>query len=299
MKKQLTIILTALPLVCSAGTATDTTFTYNEKRIVVKETGNDTKVTVETLGGESLRKLSETTFVNDQEVTQVYVTSPFMPNNWASKHRHTPRYRRYFSSHIPWFSCGFSMLGDSPMSFNTDDNMKQQPSKSWEFAIAPISVATPFNRAHTFGISAGLQVAWIKQRFKDGYTLDNDNNGTVDIRPITLEGDERVRKSYVSYMALRVPVNFEFQSNANHGVFFITLGASLEWRFNEHSRYKTNMNTITPTKDININPIGLNLEAQVGYFGFAVFVRTAVTPLMKTSSSPKAYPTSIGLAFGF
>lgn len=292
MKKYFTLIIMALPLMCSAETVTDTTFTYNDKKIVVTETGNDTKVTVENQQDESFRKLSETTFVDGKEVTQVYVTSPFLPDKWNTKRRHC------FSCHIPWFSYGFSLLSDSPMSFNTDDNLKQHSSKSWEFSIAPISVATPLNRLHTFGISAGLQISWIKQRFNDNYTLCNDK-GTVSIQPIELADGEHVKKSYVSYMALRIPVIFEYQHTVNHSEFFVTFGGSLEWRFKEHSRYKTNMHTITPTKDININPIGVNLEAQVGYFGFAVFVRTAVTPLMKTSSSPKVYPTTVGLAFGF
>ncbi len=289
MKKYFTLIIMALPLMCSAETVTDTTFTYNDKKIVVTETGNDTKVAVENQQGEKFHKLSETTFVDGKEVTQVYVTSPFLPDKWSTKRRRT------FVSHTPWISIGFSTLAGSPMGLTSDDALQQHSSLSWDLALSAFSVAVPFNSLRTFGISTGLTLGWIKHRFNDNYTLVN-NDGTVSVQPIELADGERMKRSYLSYTAMRVPINFEYQHNIHNNEFFVTLGVSLEWRSQEHSRYKTNKHTITPAKDININPFGLNFEAQMGYSGFAVFMRSALTPLMKTNRSPKAYTTTIGLA---
>lgn len=286
------MILAALPLISPAEVVTDTTFVYGDKQIVVADSKNGTGITVLTKEGEEYKKISETKYVDGQEVTQVYVTSPFLPNNWKINKSRT------FYNHIPFLAYGMSTLGDDAMSFGSADALHVRSSKSWDFSIGILSAAAPLNKQHTYGLSVGIQLAWIKHKFADNYALYNDD-GIVSIRKFELDESDSFKKSYISYMALRIPIYFDYQKKIGRNDFFFTLGPSLEWRFKEHSRYKTKQHTITPTKDININPIGINLEAQVGYAGIAIFTRTALTPLMKTSRSPKAYPTSIGLAVGF
>lgn len=292
MKKYLTMILTILPLISQAEVITDTTFVYGDKQIVVADSKEGTDITVLTKDGEKYTKTSETKFVDDQEVTQVYVTSPFLPNNWKINKSRT------FYSHIPLLTYGMSTLGNSAMAFGDAESLHAKGSRSWDFSIGILSAAAPINRQHTFGLSVGIQLAWIKHKFADNYALYNDD-GTVNIRKFELDENDSFKKSYISYMALRIPIYLDYQKKIGHNDFFFTLGPALEWRLKEHSRYKTKQHTITPTKDININPIGINLDVQVGYAEFAVFMRTALTPLMNTSCSPKAYPTSIGLAIGF
>ena len=292
MKKQLTTILMLIPLMGYAQTERDTTFMYGDKQIVVSNTNNGLDITVMAKDGDEYKKTQETTFVDGKEVTQVYVTSPFLPNKWIKKKK------RYFYTHIPALSYGLSTMGGKALSFGSADAMHFDSSKSWEFAITPVDVAFPFNKQNTFGLSMGIQIAWARNYFSEGYGLYKDGN-IVNVRQIDELGyGEKLKKSYLSHKALRFPVFLEYQNTLGFSDFFVTLGASLEWRFSERSRIKTNQNTITPTKDININPIGVNLEAQVGYSAIAVFMRTALTPLMKTSTAPQAYPTSIGIAIG-
>ncbi|MCM1080091.1 MAG: hypothetical protein NC344_11435 [Bacteroidales bacterium] len=290
MKHFLILTLLLPSLFAKAETVSDTTFVYGNKQIVVCDTNNVTSVSVLNQDGEELRKTSETTFVDGQEVTQVYVTSPFLPNKW------NPNREEKLYSHIPWLSYGMATMGGSAMSFGSNDDLHMSTSKSWEIAFTPLSIAVPLNAQRTFGLSFGMQVVWVKMHFKELQAMFNDN-GQISVRPMELGEGETFRKSYISYQAIRIPVYLEYQHIIKNREIFTTLGLSLEWRSNEHSRYKTNQNTITPTNDIHLNPIGLNLDFQLGYAGIAFYIRTALTPLMKTKYAPKAYPISIGAAF--
>ncbi len=98
----------------------------------------------------------------------------------------------------------------------------------------------------------------------------------------------------MSYWYLRVPVIFDWQKRINANEVYAGLGLSLEYRSDEHSRFKGGKSgTITPAGDINMNHVGLNLEAHVGYGGLVIGLRTALTPLLNTSSAPRCYPVSM------
>ncbi|MDE6152004.1 MAG: hypothetical protein K2G12_08485 [Prevotella sp.] len=165
------------------------------------------------------------------------------------------------SPYIPWVNYGLATMGGGAMGFGSSDALCLNSTKSWELAIAPISVAIPFNSQRTFGMSFGMQLAWMKVHFKDDYAMFNED-GTLTVRPIEYGEGDTFKKSYVSYTALRFPVYLEYQCTINHREIFATIGCSVEWRSGEHSHCKTAINTITPSKDIFIPHIGLNLELQ-------------------------------------
>lgn len=78
---------------------------------------------------------------------------------------------------------------------------------------------------------------------------------------------------------------------------FLALGPSVEYRWHEHSRYFIGKHKHTETGDINLNPIGLNLEARAGYSGVMLYARAGVTPLLNKTKAPECYPMTIGLGF--
>ena len=78
---------------------------------------------------------------------------------------------------------------------------------------------------------------------------------------------------------------------------FLALGPSVEYRWHEHSRYFIGKHKHTETGDINLNPIGLNLEARAGYSGVMLYAHAGVTPLLNKTKAPECYPMTIGLGF--
>ena len=85
----------------------------------------------------------------------------------------------------------------------------------------------------------------------------------------------------------------EFQNHLK-SASYLGIGASLDLRGNERSRYKCAAGTITPTKDLNMNGVGVNFEMIMGYANFTLYLRSAITPLLKKSNSPECHSTSIG-----
>ena len=290
MKKQLATILMLLPLVGHSQTVSDTTFVYGDKQIVVSNIENGVDITVLTKDSAEYKKTQEATFVDGKEVTKVYVSSPFLPSMWTRKKEH------HFRGHIPITSWGPSVMAGGVLEFDNSSSMNLYHEKSWEWTGSCLNIGIPFNKQQTFGISMGLQALIARQQFAEGYGLYNDG-GIVSTRPIDpLPDGEKLKYSYLNYSAMRFPIYLELQNTFGRSDFFFTLGASLDWRFDVRSRIKTNYGKITLANNVNINPIGVNLELQWGYGVFAMYLRTALTPMMRTNSAPKAYPMSMGIA---
>lgn len=110
-----------------------------------------------------------------------------------------------------------------------------------------------------------------------------------------LVDDGDVRKSYISYGYMRIPLMIEWQSRTGGDDLFVALGPSVEMRWKDHSRYYVGDEKRTETSDTNINPLGLNLELRMGYRYVVVYGRAALTPLLKTASAPKCYQLAFGL----
>ena len=51
------------------------------------------------------------------------------------------------------------------------------------------------------------------------------------------------------------------------------------------------------TSHINLNPIGVNLEARAGFSGVMLYARAGITPLLNKTKAPECYPMTIGLGF--
>ncbi|MCH5311777.1 MAG: hypothetical protein J1E57_07480 [Prevotella sp.] len=294
MKKQLATILMMLPLMGHAQTESDTTFVYGDKQIVVNDTDNGLDITVMTKDGDEYKKAQETNFVDGKEVTKIYVTSPFLSNMWTKKNDHR------FVGHIPAISFGTSTLLRGLMAVNRSNGMNlQTDERNYEITLGTFNVGIPLNRQQTFGLSTGLMATYARHQFNEGYGLYNDG-GIVNVRPIDELGNgETLKYAYLSYWAMRFPLFFEFQNTLGRHNFFFTFGVSFDWRYSAHSRVKTNKRKITPTNDINLNPVGVSLEMQWGYSQFAFFMRTSLTPIMNTNFAPKAYPMSMGIALLF
>ena len=64
---------------------TDTVVNTKDRKIVVSEDGDMIKVSVFKNDSTGMRMVKETTFTDGQEVEQVYVSSPFLPNTWNAR----------------------------------------------------------------------------------------------------------------------------------------------------------------------------------------------------------------------
>lgn len=277
MKKSLLFAL-LLPAVAMAGEPADTTIIVDDNRIVVNDSAGITSVSVYKDDGTQLTRTYETSFADGQEVERVYVTSPFIPQTLGKN-------KKPMESHYPFFFMGYNLLSDGAMGFSGSTALHTRDSKSWEFGFTLASVA--FRLGRNLALTAAMQTTWAYNHFQGNYVLTT----TDGMSSLVEKEDIKVKKSYISYSIIRVPVMMEWSRKS----FYAGLGASIDMRMSDESKYRANKKTYTETEDINLKPLGLNLEMRMGYGFLMLYGRVGLTPLLKTSSAPKCYSVSFGM----
>lgn len=277
MKKSLLFAL-LLPAVAMAGEPADTTIIVDDNRIVVNDSAGITSVSVYKDDGTQLTRTYETSFADGQEVERVYVTSPFIPQTLGKN-------KKPMESHYPFFFMGYNLLSDGMAGFSGSTALHTRDSKSWEFGFTLASVA--FSLGRNLALTTAMQTTWAYNHFQGNYVLTTTDGMSSQVE----KEDIKVKKSYISYSIIRVPVMMEWSRKS----FYAGLGASIDMRMSDESKYRANKKTYTETDDINMKPLGLNLEMRMGYGFLMLYGRVGLTPLLKTSSAPKCYSVSFGM----
>lgn len=277
MKKSLLFAL-LLPTAAMAGEPADTTIIVDDNRIVVNDSAGITRVNVYKDDGTQLTRTYETSFADGQEVERVYVTSPFIPQTLGKN-------RKPMESHYPFFFMGYNLLSDGAMGFSGSTALHTRDSKSWEFGFTLASVA--FRLGRNLALTTAMQTTWAYNHFQGNYVLTT----TDGMSSLVEKEDIKVKKSYISYSIIRVPIMMEWSK----GNFYAGAGMSIDMRMSDESKYRANKKTYTETDDINMKPLGLNLEMRMGYGFLMLYGRVGLTPLLKTSSAPKCYSVSFGM----
>ena len=266
--------------------AYDTTFVFNRQKFDISQKGERTDVRVYKKNGSEMKKVKETEFLDGQEVEQVYITSPFIP-------RKTYKRRSQEYSHYPFFFTGGNMLAGSAFGVNSEGKEKRD-SKSGEWGFTGCALECPVSSS--WAVTAAISLAFVSHHFKTDYMLTTVD-GITSIQPFAVgdnKNDERPSKSYLSYWACRIPIMLEWSNRIGSDDIYAAFGPSIEFRANERSRYKLGKRH-TLTKDVNMNPVGINLEARLGCGFFMLYARTALTPLLRTKYAPEWHPFTVGI----
>lgn len=277
MRKTL-LLAVLMPLAAVASEPADTTIIMNNRQIVVNDSAGITSVSVYKDDGTQLTRTYETSFADGQEVERVYVTSPFIPQTLGKN-------KKPMESHYPFFFMGYNLLSDGAMGFSGSTALHTRDSKSWEFGFTLASVA--FRLGRNLALTTAMQTTWAYNHFQGNYVLTT----TDGMSSLVEKEDIKVKKSYISYSIIRVPIMMEWSK----GSFYAGAGMSIDMRMSDESKYRANKKTYTETEDINLKPLGLNLEMRMGYGFLMLYGRVGLTPLLKTSSAPKCYSVSFGM----
>ena len=283
MKRMIISLIVALPAAMAAETATtDTTFVLGNKHITVCDSAGKTNVRINTDDGKILTRTYETEYTGNREEKRVYVKSIFFPDLVTKKP---------CIAHYPILFLGINTLGGSVMSPGGSTGMHSRDSKSWEWGLTLTQAA--FRLAGNTAINVSLNIGQVHHHFQGNYVLAT-SDGKTFMRVIE---DAEVKKSYVSYATIRVPIIFEWQNRINHKSVFAGIGASLEYRTNDYSRYFIGKKKYTSAHDINIAPLGVNMEAYMGVGPIVIYGRAGLTPLLKKSNAPECYTFAAGIGF--
>ena len=175
MKKLILLAAFILPLAGEAASLNDTTITYRDKTIIVRDSDECVDIDVRKGDGEEMQKISSTSFVDGQEVEQVYVTSPFIPNSGKRKQN--------FVGSLPGVYIGVAFPAGNSFGFKGANDMHTIDHRCGEFGISAINFGTPFNYQQTFGLVTAVQFGFGNIHFNKNFKFDNieDRNEVVPI----------------------------------------------------------------------------------------------------------------------
>ena len=279
MKHLILLLAALLPALAFAAEKNDTTFTVKDKKIVVDVDSGKTVVKVYNKDGYQLSKTREMEFVDGQEVERVFVGSPLIP----SENLQNMSFRPHFP--MVWFGMNFLTKG---VSSNSSDGLHSRRTGSFELGITPYSIAVPFNKARTFGLTAAVQLAWVHQCFRRNYAMYNDGGRIAYTK---LGGD--AGGNNINYGALRIPIMLSLQRDYED--LHMALGLSAEVRTNAEYRFKaTDATGNVHTPDgLKLRRFGLNMEYSLGFGPIVLSATAGLTSIFKTADGTKAFSSSV------
>lgn len=285
MKLQILLLAAFVPAALSATEPSDTLLTKNNKKVIVNDSDGTVKVKVYKDSNTEIKPIFEGHYTEDQEVEQ-YFSSPFIPRKKSYKSHN-------FRSNFPTLIFGFNELSSSFCGSMNNSALNVRSSKSWEWGIGIASCNIGLNNTNTIGLSANIQIINVHNHFSGNKVLTTDDRGTTFLR----DESGKVKKSYLSYWEVNIPVMLEYQYRLGRNNFYMALGPGIEIRKSEHSRYFIDDNKTTETDNVNLNPVGLNIQGYCGFSKIMIYFRSDITPLMSVDKAPKCYPLSVGLGF--
>ena len=285
-----TIIVTmALMLSLTAGAEekNDTTVNYNGKRFVIDDDAPETKVSIFTSDGGTLKKTRETAYVNDQEIERIYVTSPFTPSSYTNNP---------FGMVQPTIWYGWRrMTGKALGNWGESEGIHTKDGGSFDLGITLGELTVPFGRKNKYGMSAAFQISYVRQYFSNNTQPYNEGRhmAFTDISQTPAENN------YLHYTVIRIPTLLMISDKnmlSNHlAPLQGGLGLALEYRIDARFHFMPGSFGDPVNKHARIYHWGLLLNASTSIGPFKVTAYQDLLPLFKTTNGHKAYSTTIAL----
>lgn len=288
MRKAIIFAALVPTVVCGATlneNSTDTTIVYKDTKVKVETVKGETKVSVFNQRGDTLTKVRETTYIDGNEVEKVYVGSPFTS--------HGNLQHDMLASTLPTVWWGQVMTSEN-LSSNKTENIRTKKAGSFELGLTPYAHCFALDKAHTWGLTTGLQAVYTRQSYEHPYIISMEGNRVA----ATNSHGYSAKHSYMQWLSVRVPLlvtcNFSGNSYENRSV---SLGIDIEWRSNGSYKYTGTGNNAEVSNNIHLNHWGLGIIEQLKMGPFVVNGRIGVTPLYKALNGKKALSGSIGIGF--
>ena len=200
--------------------------------------------------------------------------------------------RRRMRAHYPWFYLGYNRLSNNTLSptFSPDfaAGIGQKQSRCWEWGAYINEKSIPFNKRGTMGISYAFGIGCSSYKLTGGNYFYNDNGIT---RFGKMPGNDNVYdETWFRYWGFRLPINLELQQYINKKPLFLTFGPELEFRFSPKSLGRINgyKKQRSITQDFDLNPLNVNLMAQVGYDNVGFMAKLSLIDLFQNPMRPES-----------
>jgi hypothetical protein len=294
-------LLLTVYMAASPSLPADTTFHYNDRKVVISEHNGETSVDVyrQTEQGDDVesQKIYEGIFSDGKHIERVYEKSfeILVPDIFKPKRKYRP-----VRSHWSGFGVGFANL---PQKFDFDGELSSiiDVSRSLQYNLNLIEISGQIGNSR-FSKIAGMGIQF--------NAIHWENDKAIEVRDYkavvtTAERGYEYRRSRLHYTYLTFPLLIEGNWDFGRGShFFVNFGAvakvktassSKIWRTDEYGKkQKTKL-----PGELNIRPLTMDVLAQAGVNDVAFFASYSPFSLFRDGKGPKANQLTFGLQYCF
>ena len=194
--------------------------------------------------------------------------------------------RRRMRAHYPTYYMGFSRLSNDPFSMDYANGICQNQSKCWDWGVYLCEHSIAFNKRGTIGLSYAFGFGRSSYKFNSGQYFYNDN-GLINYGTIPTS-NKQYDETWFRYWGFRLPINLELQHYVNGKPFFLTFGPEIEYRFAPKSQGRIGGGKQRNiSKNYDLNPLNVNLMAQVGYNNIGFMAKLSLIDLFQNPMKPE------------
>ena len=306
--KKIVILLVFTAFAVNAFCQNDTTFYYKNKEIRVSDRDGVLEVSMksDTLTAEDklfrgeyeIRNSqknkpysSENDVRNTQMINPVFCFSQFGWNN-----------ERRFWIHGSGLFAGFSNLATWDLTdIGTAENAQLKFS-SFEIGLTAFGFDVQLSRKYGWLFFAGLGFKVQQYNSDQNYAFVEENN--ITIQKHSENGTHYLRSRLVQWY-LHAPIMLEYQVVSRRGyTFFVQGGVELGLKLSSKSSVvfrdaRDKKVRQTMGKGMNVNPLTVDVKAEIGFGDFALYARYGLIELFRKDRGPEVYPVAEGVVWHF
>lgn len=295
------LLLPAFYMTASAMVPTDTTFKYNNRKVVITENNDELNVSVyhQTEAGDTVQsqKIYEGIFTDEQSIERRYENSfdISIPDIFKPKKK-----RRPSRAHWAGFGVGFANLPNG-LDFDGELSSIINASRSLQYNLNLIEGSRQLGNSNFTAIT-GMGIQFNAIHWQNNKAIEVEDYTSV----ITTAGPgDEYRRTRLHYTYLTFPLLVETNWDFGRGShFFLNAGVVAKVKTASSSRIWWNDENGQKQKtkfpgDLNIRPITLDLLAQGGFNDFGFFVSYSPFTLFRNNKGPEANQATVGLQLYF
>lgn len=263
--------------------------------------------------------VSDSTNVQKTEIGRWVITREYEESNTDDadgvRHNSSVKYDisrgHGFTSHYPIFFLGLSQFNDDALSFESNTNFDLNRAKSWSWGTYAIQDGVAFGPNNHLGVTWALGLNYSFYKMAEPYCFLNDGRTTYYDIYVNADGRAPYSETWFRYWTFNIPVSLQFQGTVKGNDFYVSVGPELEYRLGATSlgRADGHKRKEVITKNLDMNPIGANLVAQLGYGSFTFIAKSALVPIFPDNGTVaqrggewqthNLYPFTLGVGLTF
>ena len=287
--KKIVVSIVFICLVINVQSQTDTTFYFEDNKIVVKkEQDGELKIQVVNDKIDSAENILFEGNYGDDFSSEVGFNFTFA--KFQKK-----RTRRIVDVHSGGFSLGFSSLASRDLNIANVENAALQYS-SYELGLNFGNLIVPMSKKHKFMFFAGIGLRF--HRYNADYNTAFRIMDDIVLQAVAPEG-VFYKTSKLTAWYVTIPAMIEWQKKVGRNSIYLQVGLEGGLRFFSRSKAKYFIDGQKEKekigKKMNMNPFTVDAKIGLGYGSLGIYARYGLVSLFRAGRGVCVVPVSVGI----